>query len=103
MATLEQISRLVDAKGPLWQKFRGAVIKTAAYVYQTEAPETENHANRVLWAQDVLLAGNVDQRTAELYLLGMTNDQIVTSGDSANDSDVEWVVSFFLNSVATGE
>jgi len=101
MATLEQISRLLDARGPLWQKFKGAVIKTASGVYAEDAGTT-NHANRLLWAQNVLLTGNVTQRTEELYRLGMTNDTIVSAGDMSLDSDVEWVVAYFLNTVAIG-
>lgn len=98
---LVDISQLLDKKRQLFFKFRGAVIKAAASVY-AEAPETDNHANRLLWAEDVLLSGNVDGRAEELYRLGMTNAQIVTAGEDALDSDVEWVVAHFLNTVARG-
>jgi hypothetical protein len=101
--TLLEISRRLSSVGsPLWNKFRGAVIKAASSVY-AEDPATANHANRVLWADNVLLAGNVDARTSELYRLGMTNTTIVTDGDDATDNDVEWVVAYFLNNVARGE
>lgn len=101
MPTLQQTSILLDETGVLYHKVRGAVIKQAAAVYG-EAPATANHANRLLWAKDVLLTGNVAGRTAEMYRMAMTNTDIVNAGDGATDNDVEWVVSFFLNTVAGG-
>jgi hypothetical protein len=99
--TLAQVSQLLDTTGVLYHKVRGAVIKSASVVY-AEAPETANHANRLLWAQDVLLTGNVDGRTKEMYRLAMTNSDIIAAGEEALDIDVEWVVGFFLNTVAGG-
>jgi len=101
MPTLQQTSILLDETGVLYHKVRGAVIKQAAAIYG-EAPETPNHANRLLWAKDVLLTGNVAERTAEMYRMAMTNTDVVNAGDAALDNDVEWVVSFFLNTVAGG-
>lgn len=101
MTTLTQVSQLLDTTGALYHKVRGAVINKASAVY-SELPATANHANRLLWAQDVLLKGNVDSRTKEMYRLCMTNGTIVAAGESAIDSDVEWVVDFFLNTVAGG-
>ena len=99
MATLLETSRLLNERGNLWNKFRGAVIKTASGIYSEDAA-TANHANRLLWAKDVLLTGNVDGRALEMYRLAMTNNDIVSAGDSALDTDVEWVTAFFLNQVA---
>jgi hypothetical protein len=99
MATLTQVSQLLDTTGELYHKVRGAIINKASVVYN-EAPATTNHANRLLWAKDVLLAGNVDQRTKEMYRMCMTNVTIVTAGEAALDTDVEWVVDFFLNTIA---
>jgi hypothetical protein len=101
MPTLTQVSQLLDTTGALYHKVRGAVINKASVVYN-ELPATTNHANRLLWAKDVLLNGNVDGRTKEMYRLCMTNTAIVTAGEAALDTDVEWVVDFFLNTVAGG-
>jgi hypothetical protein len=98
---LVDVSRLLNERGTLFNKFRGAVILSAASVY-AEAPETENHTNRLLWAENVLLTGQVDQRAEELYRLAMTNAQVTTSGDATPDGDVEWIVAHFLNTVARG-
>jgi hypothetical protein len=98
---LIDVSKLLNARGALWEKFRGAVIKAAASVYAEDAA-TVNHANRMLWAEDVLLNGNINQRAEELYRLGMTNADITTNGDASPDTDVEWLVNFFLNTVARG-
>ena len=98
---LLEIARLLNARGDLWNKFRGGVIKLAASVY-AESTATENHENRLAWAQDVLLNGNIDRRAEEMYRLAMTNADIVAAGDAALDSDIEWVIAFFLDTVAGG-
>lgn len=99
--SLASISTLLNARGELFNKFRGGVIKSAASVY-AEAPETPNHVNRLAWAKDILLSGNVDGRAEEMYRMAMTNVTIVNSGDAAPDSDVEWVIAHFLDTVAGG-
>lgn len=97
--TLQQRSVLLNARGPLWEKFRGAVIKLAAYIYE-ESPAIENHTNRLAWAVDVLFNQNHEKRTLEMYLLGMGNTTVVSAGDAATDNDVEYVVNYFVNAVA---
>jgi hypothetical protein len=94
--TLLQISNLLDASGILYGKVRGAVIKKAAYIY-SEPQETPNHAMHVTWARDVLLNGNVERRTQEMYRLTLTNEAVVAAGENALDSDIEWIVSHFLD------
>jgi hypothetical protein len=94
--TLLQISNLLDSNGILYGKVRGAVIKKAAYIY-SEPPETLNHEMHIVWARDVLLNGNVERRTQEMYRLTLTNDQVVAAGEDALDSDIEWIVSHFLD------
>ena len=101
MATLLETSKLLNERGILWNKFRGGVIKSAASVYAEDAGTT-NHANRLLWAQDVLLMGNIDNRALEMYRMAMTNATIVAAGDESTDNDVEYVIAVFLNTVATG-
>lgn len=101
MATLLETSKLLNERGILWNKFRGGVIKSAASVYAEDAGIT-NHANRLLWAQDVLLTGNIDNRALEMYRMAMTNATIVAAGDESTDNDVEYVIAVFLNTVATG-
>ena len=101
MATLLETSKLLNERGILWNKFRGGVIKSAASVYAEDAGTT-NHANRLLWAQDVLLTGNIDNRALEMYRMAMTNATIVAAGDESTDNDVEYVIAVFLNTVATG-
>jgi len=101
MPTLTEVSVLLDSTGALYHKVRGGIIKQASVIYGEDGA-TVNHANRLLWAQDVLLKGNLDQRTKEMYRMAMTNDTIVTAGEAALDTDVEWVIAFFLNTVATG-
>ncbi len=98
---LIDIAQLYDKRRVLWDKFRGAVIMAASSVY-AELDTVENHANRLLWAKDVLLEGSLIRRTEELYRLGMTNASIVEAGEAAQDSDVEWVVAHFLDTVARG-
>ena len=99
MATLLETSRLLNERGDLWNKVRGGVIKSASSVYAEDAATT-NHANRLLWAKDVLLTGNIDARALEMYRMAMTNDQIVGAGNASLDTDVEWIIAYFLNQVA---
>ena len=99
MATLLETSRLLNERGDLWNKVRGGVIKAASSVYAEDAGTT-NHANRLLWAKDVLLTGNIDARALEMYRMAMTNDQIVGAGNASLDTDVEWIIAYFLNQVA---
>ena len=101
MASLIEISTLLNARGDLWNKFRGGVLKSAASVY-AEADTTPNHAARLAWAKDVLLAGNVEARAGELYRMALTNPTIASLGDASTDSDVEYVCAVHLDTVATG-
>lgn len=101
MATLIEVSRLLNARGDLWNKFRGGVIKSAASVY-AEADITPNHTARLAWAQDILANGNVDKRTEEMYRMAMTNPTIASAGDASTDNDVEYVIAIHLDIVAAG-
>lgn len=101
MATLIEVSRLLNARGDLWNKFRAGVIKSAASVY-AEADTTPNHTARLAWAQDILANGNVDKRAEEMYRMGLTNPTIASSGDASTDGDVEYVIAVHLDTVAAG-
>lgn len=101
MASLVEISALLNARGTLWNKFRGAVLKSAASIY-AEADTEPNHTARLAWAQDVLQSGNVDQRAGEMYRMALTNPTIASLGDASTDSDVEYVVAVHLDTIALG-
>ena len=98
---LIDIAQLLEQRRVLFDRFKGAVIMSAASVYAEDAG-TANHTNRMLWAEDVLLEGNIQKRVEELYRLAMTNATIVSLGNGCADSDIEWVVAHFLNTVARG-
>jgi hypothetical protein len=98
---LIDIAQLLEQRRVLFDRFKGAAVMAAASVY-AENPATENHANRMAWAEDVLLDGNIQKRVEELYRLAMTNATIVSAGNGCADSDIEWVVAHFLNTVARG-
>jgi len=99
---LIDIAQLLEQRRVLFDRFKGAVVMAAASVYAEDAG-TANHTNRMLWAEDVLLEGNILKRVEELYRLAMTNATIVAAGNGCLDSDIEWVVANFLNTVARGE
>ena len=101
MATLIEVSRLLNARGDLWNKFRGGVIKSAASVY-AEADTVPNHAARIAWTQDILASGNVDARAEEMYRMGLTNPTIASLGDVSTDNDVEYAIAVNLDTVAAG-
>ena len=98
---LIDVARLLEQRRTLFDRFKGAVVNASSDVY-AEDPLTVNHTNRMLWAEDVLLEGNVHKRTEEHYRMAMTNPTIVALGDDCTDSDIEWTVAQNLNTVARG-
>ena len=95
------IAELLEQRRVLFNHFKSAVVMAAASVY-SEDVATINHTNRMLWAEDVLLDGNITKRGEELYRLAMTSSNIVSLGNRCEDSDIEWIVAHFLNTVARG-
>jgi hypothetical protein len=104
MATLRELYDIWADDGNLEARFLGAALK-AAQAIDNEDPGTTNHANRVLWANEILGgdSGTVRQRARELLRRGIAwNATFQSQGTAISDSDIEFIVSSLLNDVATG-
>lgn len=100
MATLQQTSALVDARGnTLWQMAVGATLQQSAVAY-LEPQETLEHAARFELACRVLIDGQVDAIAGKFYRVMMCYDNIASVGDAANEVDVTAVVANHYTDIA---
>lgn len=98
MATLQQIDELVLGVPTLFQRFRAARIE-AAWDILNEDPSTENHVDRLAWANTVVsdyVGGNIQSE----YRLFLSNATIQTSGIASTDNDIQYVVNTFVDTWA---
>src|ERR1700745_2103654 len=79
-------------------------ISNAAYNVLNEDPGAPNHANRILWANDTL-AWPERMMSLEMSMVAQ-NPTIQAEGDTAADSDIQYVVNglvdYFANAIASG-
>lgn len=76
-----------------------AAIAKAAQDVLNEAAETENHAARIVWAQDALVNAEAAASRMMWGLLG--NATIQTNGEASTDNDIQFVVNGLINTFAT--
>jgi hypothetical protein len=79
----------------LAERIKAACAYVAQYIL-IEAPETANHAERLLWAKHVLISGNIDSASQAMHWLVVANATIaaaLAAGQAVADSDIEYVVS----------
>ena len=95
----EEIYAVMHSDCPLWHKAEVRAMKLAGDVLN-EAPETANHANRVLWANAVL--ANPTTKVAEMKTHILLNATIAANPNGASSADVEFVVSGLIDSFAKG-
>jgi len=83
----------------LWKRAAVRAMKLAGDVLN-EAANTENHANRVLWANAVLddPAAKVKEMRTHILL----NATIAADPNGASSGDVEWTISGLIDSFAKG-
>lgn len=100
MATLATIGNFYNVRsGALFERFLGGVLHQIVSIL-AEAPEIENHAARVVWA-NAQLAKTEDELTAEarvhfrVAIAG--NAAIQASLDACSDGDIDYVVSTQIN------
>ena len=102
MATLEQIADLYAGGNLFFKRVVGACL-SAAWDIVNEDAGTENHANRLIWAEDVLGGvANAETRAKRIFGLVLSNATIQSSGDASTDNDIQFVVNSFINTVADG-
>lgn len=82
-------------------KCRTAVaVAKAAQDIINESPATTNHANRVIWAKEALL--DCMAKAEQMLWPVVSNATIASAGESATDSDIQFVVNSNIDSFATG-
>lgn len=99
MALLDIYNLAVSGGEGLKERVGGACLK-AAYDIVNEDPVTANHANRMIWAQEVLQ--NFMTKANQMYLTVLANATIQASGTNSTDNDIQFVVNSLINQFATG-
>lgn len=88
----------------LFKKFLGSCLKSAAYIL-AEAPETENHANRLVWANGMLAQDDaaVKARVRQIIRWGAaTNTTMQADPGALSDNDIDFIVASGLDTFANG-
>jgi hypothetical protein len=103
MATLADIGNFWATRaGAQYERWLGACLK-AAYDVLNEDPGTENHADRLTWA-NVILGGDDAATAAKVYAhmkyAIASNATIQGNPDGASDNDIQFVVNSQLNTLA---
>jgi hypothetical protein len=94
VANLKQIDSLIIGNPELRQKFRASRIK-AAWAVINEDPATENHLLRKVWANKIITNYEADLDFEYRWLC--SNATIQANPSEATDSDIDYVVSSFIN------
>lgn len=97
MTTLLNIYNLYTGSANLRNRTFAAVLVLANYIL-SEAPSTENHAARLVWAKAALISPNT--AVSEMMPALVTNGTIANAGESATDNDIEWVVGNRVSEIA---
>jgi hypothetical protein len=103
MATLSSIGNFwTTLAGTQYERWLGACL-TSAYAVLNEAPETANHADRLVWA-NVMLGGDESATKAKVsammkYAIA-SNATIQTDPVGATDNDILFVVASQLDILA---
>ncbi len=102
MADLIDIADLFVNGNVLKKRILGACLQ-AAWDIQNESAGTDNHENRLIWANAVL-SGVDEARSCADDLVGLvlSNATIQASGEDATDNDVQFVVNSLIDTVADG-
>jgi uncharacterized protein YgbK (DUF1537 family) len=72
----------------------------AATAIENEAPETQNHVNRMIWMASVRTNPKAMARTMLVAML--ENPTLAADVVNATDEAVQWVLNSLVNTFATG-
>ena len=95
----EAIYATLHGECALWHIAEVRAMKLAGDILN-EPANTENHANRVIWANAVL--ANPTVKIAEMKTHILLNATIGAAPESATSADVEFVISGLINLFAKG-
>ena len=96
--SLVNVTRILEARGEFYQRVLGAVLTKAVEIYG-ESPETPQHAERLVWAKDVIAEGNYRAKADEIYRLALTIPSVIADADALTDEDILGGVESFLPQV----
>lgn len=104
MATLAELNSVMG-EPTLNEKIRGAVLM-AAVAIKFESAETENHANRILWAATALNDPNGVANDVQKYVVAAKNADTPSVSAAAlvalSDTDIQNYTNAAVNIFATG-
>ena len=83
----------------LWHIAEVRMMKLAADVLN-ESGATANHANRIIWANAILLNPTVEVGNMKTHI--MLNATIAANPSAATSNDVEFVISGLIDTFAKG-
>lgn len=96
MATLTEVYGLARNTPPaLRQRIEAALIETVDSILQEDAG-TANHVNRLALAQACLVETKRQATVQMLLSVVVTNGTLQTQGDAITDSDLRWLVGYYL-------
>jgi len=99
---LIDVYHALKADSAVKQRFVGAVVTAASQVL-TEDEATVNHANRLIWANDVHT--NPESVANQMWPSALTNATVlagVAEGSEVTDNDLQWVCNSLIDTFATG-
>lgn len=92
MATLQEIYGIIQPQHPVMGRVMAALVK-ASWAVLNEAPETENHANRLALAQKVIADPKPYEAKAwRLFLSNATVQAAIDNLTGLTDNDILYVV-----------
>lgn len=100
MATLLQIYNVAQSQ-QLAARITGSLYKAASNI-RAENPSTANHANRLLWANQVMKEDINGEMVKRYKILCAQNATIAAAGDAAEDNDIDYIIALFLDQQADG-
>jgi hypothetical protein len=104
MALVDIYNCWAAQSGTLRAKFIAACLK-ASYDILNEDAGTENHANRVTWANSIIngTVAAVEEKASQHLRYAMASNATLQSAcEAATDNDVIFIVNSQINTFATG-
>jgi hypothetical protein len=97
MANFQAIynARYNQGGSALGERIQAAVAYVAQYILIEDA-QTANHTNRLAWAKNVLIQGNLVTMASAIHWTVVANATIaaaLAAGEPVADSDIEYVIS----------
>lgn len=91
---LTDIHNLINGAPELRQRFQAARVE-AAWDVLNESEATENHVNRLAWAESIL--DDYNAHAQREYTRFLSNATIQSSGTASTDNDIQYVVNSQLD------